>query len=278
MIEDSEKQIMEEAPDKQRLANIVRHLVASASGVYGKNHPRVGTQDEDGVRYLRFGTPWIQGAMRLAAPDTIEVEYVQQMMLWTLFKEAPAHIAQLGLGTATLTRFCHLHFPQALVTAVEIDQAVIDICHEEFHLPPNNERLEVLQGDAMDFVTDPANFKTLDVLQVDLYDADAHGPALGSPAFYEGCSAVLKDDGIMTTNLFCDYPEHNDHLKRMEAVFEAVVWLPEVHDSNIVAAGFKSAPKIDFDELYQRADLVGQRLGLPARSWVDGLYTWMERQ
>lgn len=268
---------MEETENKHRLANIVRHLVASASGFYGKNRPSVEAEDEDGVRYLRFGTPWIQGAMRLAEPDAIEVEYVQQMMLWNLFKDAPEHICQLGLGAATLTRFCHLHFPTAQVTAVEIDSEVIDICREKFLLPGNSERLQVLNADALDFVADAGNHGTVDILQVDLYDADAAGPALGSSEFYQGCASVLTADGIMTINLFCDYPEHHDHLERIGAVFEAVVWLPEVHDSNVVAIAFKSAPQLDFEELYQRANDVGQRLGLPAKSWVDGLYAWMDR-
>lgn len=268
---------MEDTAEKQRLANIIRHLVASASGVYGKNKERVGINEEDGVRYLHFGTPWIQGAMRIDKPDAIEVEYVQQMMVWTLFMNNPAHICQLGLGAATLTRFCHLHYPDAQVTAVEIDQDVIDICRSEFLLPADGDRLKVVLGDAMAFVSDSANHGTADILQVDLYDADARGPALGSPEFYRACADSLRPDGIMTTNLFCDYPEHNDHLRRMEAVFESVVWLPEVHDSNIVAIGFKSAPVLDFDELYARAERLSQRLGLPAHTWVDGLYSWMDR-
>lgn len=39
----------------------------------------------DGVRYLHFGTEWVQGAMRLRKPDAIELEYAQQMMAWLLF-------------------------------------------------------------------------------------------------------------------------------------------------------------------------------------------------
>jgi len=267
---------MEDTAEKQRLANLMRHLVASASALYGGGGS-VEARDEDGVRYLHFGTPWIQGAMRLDRPDELEVEYVQQMMLWTLFMESPAHICQLGLGAASLTRFCHLHYPQAQVTAVEINQDVIDICREKFLLPPDNDRLKVRRADAMDFVTDPVNHGTLDILQVDLYDAQAHGPALGSPAFYRACANCLKPDGMMTVNLFCDYPEHNDHLQRMEDVFQAVAWLPEVHDSNIVAIGFRRAPVLDFDELYARAERVSLRLGLPAHTWVDGLYSWMAR-
>lgn len=39
----------------------------------------------DGVRYLHFGTEWVQGAMRLRKPESIELEYAQQMMAWLLF-------------------------------------------------------------------------------------------------------------------------------------------------------------------------------------------------
>lgn len=267
---------MEDTAEKQRLANIIRHLVASASNMYSKNAERVNINEEDGVRYLHFGTPWIQGAMRIDQPDAIEVEYVQQMMLWTLFMDNPAHICQLGLGAATLTRFCHLHYPDAQVTAVELDQKVIDMCRAQFLLPPDGDRLAVLHCDAMDFVNDPVNHETIDILQVDLYDADAQGPALGSSEFYRACAKCLKPDGIMTVNLFCDYPEHDAHLRRMEPEFEAVAWLPEVHDSNIVAIAFKSASALEFNELYDRAELLSRRLGLPTRTWVDGLYSWME--
>ncbi|MFP3245446.1 MAG: spermidine synthase, partial [Paraburkholderia sp.] len=63
--------------------------------------------EEGGVRYLHFGTEWVQGAMRLRKPDHIELEYAQQMMAWLLFLEAPKRIVQLGLGAAALTKFAH---------------------------------------------------------------------------------------------------------------------------------------------------------------------------
>ncbi|MGE8491228.1 MAG: spermidine synthase, partial [Paraburkholderia nemoris] len=34
--------------------------------------------EEGGVRFLHFGTEWVQGAMRLRKPDHIELEYAQQ--------------------------------------------------------------------------------------------------------------------------------------------------------------------------------------------------------
>ena len=49
-------------------------------------------------------------------------------------------------------------------------------------LPSNDERLNVMEMNAMDFVLDPANRNTVDILQVDLYDEEARGPVLDSTA------------------------------------------------------------------------------------------------
>jgi len=93
-------------------------------------YPPATITEFEGVRFLHLGTSWVQGAMRLSRPDAIELEYVQMMMMWTLFQDAPKHIVQLGLGSAALTKFCHQRFPGARVTAVELNPNVIAICHE----------------------------------------------------------------------------------------------------------------------------------------------------
>lgn len=232
--------------------------------------------EQDGVRDLHFGTPWIQGSMRVAEPDAIELEYVQQMMMWTLFRDAPAHIVQLGLGAGALTKFCYRRFPSSRITAVELSSAVIQACREHFALPPNDDRLDVLEMDAMDYVTALCNRRSADILQVDLYDAQARGPVLDSAAFYRSCANSLDSNGIMTVNLYCALPDRLKNLQAMEEAFEAVAWLPEVHDGNVVAIAFKRAPSVDFSELFLRAHSTGQTLGLPAASWVSGLQSWMQ--
>lgn len=232
--------------------------------------------DANGLRQLHFGTSNIQGAMRLNDPVWLEFEYVQQMMMWTLFEQAPAHIVQLGLGAGSLTKFCFSHFQKSRITAIELSQAVIDLCRSDFALPPDNERLTVCAKDAMDFVIDPSNRNSVDILQVDLYDALAKGPALDSPEFYRGCADCLKPAGMMTVNLFCDAPDHAKNLQALETAFEAVAWLSEVHDGNVVAIAFKRAPSIDFEELFERASILEKQLGLPATEWVDELLEWMQ--
>jgi spermidine synthase len=231
----------------------------------------VTLSEQYGVRFLHFGTEWVQGAMRLRKPDWIELEYAQQMMAWMLFIEQPQSIAQLGLGTGALTKFCYRQFPHARVTAVELNPSVIAICDSMFKLPPNDERLTVLEMDALDFVTDPANFETIDVLQADLYDATARGPVLDSAEFYQACAACLTPQGVMTVNLFGDHPSYAKNLKAMRFAFDKVLCLPEVHDGNVVAIAFKRGSALDFPALYERALSIAQATKLPAKSWVNGL-------
>lgn len=241
-------------------------------------HPPATTTEHRGILFLHLGTKWVQGAMRLAKPDNIELDYVQMMMMWMLFEQQPRHIVQLGLGSAALTKYCYHRFPQARVTAVELNPNVIKICGALFGLPPNDVRLNVIEMNALDFVLDPVNRNSIDILQVDLYDQDARGPVLDTPEFYQACCDCLTQDGIMMTNVFGDFENYDKNLQAMELVFDAVVWVPEVHDSNIVVIAFKQSPQLDFSVLHERAGSIKTRMNLPAKSWVNGLKEWMQKQ
>ncbi len=240
--------------------------------------PQATLSEQDGLLVLHLGTEWIQGAMRMNNPVEIVLEYIQQMMMWMLFKKQPAHIVQLGLGSAALTKFCYHTFPETRVTAVELNPHVIDICRESFYLPPDDKRLRVIEGDAMDYVRSRARKNQIDILQVDLYDEHARAPAIDTPEFYKACANCLTPDGMMTINIFGADSNRHKSLEAIYDAFDAVIWMPEVHGANIVALAFKNAPGIAFDELYDRADIIRLETGLLAKRWVDGLQEWMRQQ
>jgi len=240
--------------------------------------PSATTSEDLGVRFLHLGTEWIQGAMRISKPDAIELEYVQQMMMWMLFNSHPRHIVQLGLGAGALTKFCYRHFSDSRVTAVELNPAIIRICESMFNLPPVDQRLHILQLNALDFVGALDNKGAVDIFQVDLYDEKARGPVLDTPEFYQACADCLTPDGMLTVNLFGSEESRGRNLDAMQSVFDAVAWLPEVHDGNVVAIAFKRAPEVDFSALYARASAIKGKLNLPAKSWVDGLKIWMAEE
>lgn len=62
-----------------------------ASRFDAPGHPPATTTEYRGVRSLHLGTSWVQGAMRLAKPDHIELEYVQMMMILGQFDTAAWH-------------------------------------------------------------------------------------------------------------------------------------------------------------------------------------------
>ncbi len=238
----------------------------------------VTLSEQFGIRYLHFGTEWVQGAMRISKPDWIELEYAQQMMAWMLFNDKPQHIVQLGLGTGALTKFSYKRFPEARVTAVDLNPSVIAICASMFKLPPNDERLTVIEMDALDYVNDPANLGRIDALQVDLYDATARGPVLDTAEFYQACAACLTPDGIMTVNLFGDHPSYARNLSAMHYAFDTIISLPEVHEGNVIAIAFNKTPELDIAALYERAAQITAATKLPAKSWVNGIKAWQAQQ
>jgi len=256
-----------EADDEPRA-----HKRAAAEEKPGRK-PRfapVTFSEEGGVRYLHFGTEWVQGAMRLRHPWRLELEYAQQMMAWLLFLDAPARIAQLGLGSAALTKFCYRHFDQSHIEAVELNPAVVIAAHSMFALPHDDARLHVTECDAWDFVSDAANHAALGVMQVDLYDATARGPVLDSVAFYRACRECLTDPGMLSVNLFGDHPSFEKNLKNLRVAFEGrVIALPEVHLGNRIVLAFKGPPLgFTAEQLALRAQHIEAAYELPAGAWL----------
>ncbi|SPB15967.1 spermidine synthase [Caballeronia novacaledonica] len=267
----------DDSKSKRKRGDDDRDDLANAPRIDAPRKPRfapVTFSEEGGVRYLHFGTEWVQGAMRLKKPDHIELEYAQQMMAWLLFVETPERIVQLGLGAAALTKFCYRFLKHAQVEAVELNPAVVIAARAMFELPYDDARLTVTERDAWEFVNDRANHGTTGALQIDLYDATARGPVLDSVSFYRACRACLTPQaGVVTINLFGDHPSFVRNMRHLNEAFDhRVIALPEVHDGNRVAIAF-AGPALDvsFDALDTRAKLIEAQLGLPARKWVKGL-------
>ncbi len=235
--------------------------------------PEVNFSDADGVRFLHLGTDWVQGSMKIDAPFEIELEYVQRMMGGLLFIDAPAigkmHAMQLGLGSAALTKFCHKKL-RMKTTAIELNPQVVAACHGWFKLPRDDARLKVILADAAVEIRRPAHRASVDLLHVDLYDHEAAGPVLDSPAFYADCRAVLADGGLMTVNLFGRNSRYCESLAKIAGVFgDAAVWaFKPTREGNTVVLAQRDAVRPDRETLLRRADVIESRWNLPARKWL----------
>lgn len=227
----------------------------------------------DGIRYLHFGTEWVQGAMRVRKPAELVLTYTAQMMAWLLFLEPDAdeELVVLGLGAGSLTRYCLKHTPSRVVT-VEWNPRVTAICQMYFRLP-SHDRAPVVHDDAAVWVGDGQNAGRARAMMVDLYDASARGPVRDSVRFYRDCRRVLGDAGVLTVNLFGNhesFPRNIDNLNR--AFDDRVVLLPEIDEGNRIALAFSGPPLALAPELLlDRAEIVQAKYGLPALRWARSL-------
>ena len=234
--------------------------------------------ESHGVRYLHLDSPWIQGAMRIADPKSIELEYVQRMMAWMLLRPiddlTAGRAVQLGLGAAAITRFCH-GVLRMETTAVELNPTVIEACRLWFRLPAPSARFEVLEMDAGDYVAAPEHRSSASVLCVDLYDHEAASPVLDSSRFYRDCAALLADDGVMAVNLFGRDASFETSAARIASAFgvERVRSLRPTKEGNTIVLALKSGTIPDRPTLAARAENIETRFGLPAAKWLRMLRT-----
>ena len=224
----------------------------------------IDIRQERGVLYLHFGSRWIQGAMRIARPSALELEYTREMLLPLLLApdgELPRRVLQIGLGAGSLTRFLHRHFPSMLLSVVETDERVIATAREFFRLPddPSRIRLHVAEGSAFVGWTDDR----YDLLLVDGYDAHGRVGALDSVAFYRACRARLGTAGILATNLVSGRRGTQPSVARMRLAFDdRVVALPPCRSGNTVVLASARTLRLSVTEVRQRAEALKQATGL----------------
>ncbi|MDB5899623.1 MAG: spermidine synthase (Putrescine aminopropyltransferase)-like protein [Ramlibacter sp.] len=239
--------------------------------------PEVNFSDDGEIRYLHLGSIWIQGSMRVDAPYDIDLEYVQRMMAWLLFVEpqsvAKRHAMQLGLGAASLTKFCHKKL-RMTTTAIELNPQVIAACRLWFKLPKDDSRLSVVLGDAAEVAAHAHWRGHIDALQVDLYDDEAAAPVLDSEAFYRDCRSLLTEDGCMTVNLFGRSSSYERSVAHIQAAFgpEAVWAFRPTREGNTVVLALREPVHPTRAELGLRAGEIQARWGLPARKWLRVFY------
>ncbi|MDP4908430.1 MAG: spermidine synthase [Burkholderiaceae bacterium] len=226
-----------------------------------------------GIRYLHFGTEWVQGAMWVSKPAELVLEYTAQMMAWLLFL-APGRqqtIGMLGLGAGSLARFCLKQTPCKL-RVIEWNPLVTSACEMYFKLP-RPERMLIEHLDAGVWVADPSQHDQCAVLLVDVYDGEAAGPVRDSLAFYQNCRDVLGEIGVMTVNLFGAHASFEKNIRRLSEAFEGrLLSLPQIDAGNQIVLAFKGPLiAIDIEQLLARAEVVESQYGLPAKKWVRSM-------
>lgn len=200
----------------------------------------IETSDEAGVRFLHFGSEWVQGAMRIARPWSLELEYTRELMLALALRPDlvwPRTVLQVGLGAASATKFLYRHRPQCHQTIIEINPAVPMVAAQMFKLPIDEARIHIEIADGIEWMAragKPA--RRFDLVIVDGYDQHARFGGLGSEAFYRDCRARLSKQGVLALNLFGRSRGFAKQIENLNEAFAGrILPLPANEEGNAVA-------------------------------------------
>jgi spermidine synthase len=219
--------------------------------------------EERGVRYLHFGSRWVQGAMRLSRPDVLELEYTREMMLPLLLRPDrwPRNVLQVGLGAASITRFLRRYRPQARLVIVELREDVVRAASQFFRLP-DDPRVVIDIADGAAYMARAG--ERFDLILVDGYDARGRVGALDTPAFYADCRRRMVRGGVLATNLLTRHRGVDASLARVRAAFDGhALALPASRNGNVVVlAAHDAALEVDATRLAARAEAMRHATGL----------------
>lgn len=210
----------------------------------------ITTSEEAGVRYLHFGSAWVQGAMRIARPFALELDYTREMLLPLLLRadDWPRRVLLIGLGAGSLTKFLWRHRPQAKLTVVEIDPQVTAVARQFFKLPDDPERIHIHYADGADFVI--GDRQRYDLILIDGFDAKARAGRLDSLPFYLNCKALLAEDGLLSVNLLARRNKFTHSLDRLREAFDDEVFAfasRDLGNAIAIAGAVPSSPTFDVD-------------------------------
>lgn len=217
--------------------------------------------DDGYSRSLYFSFAFVQSAMRLSKPNSLQLAYTRKMMSFLLFQPHPKSILMLGLGGGSLAKFCYQHLPETKITVIEINPHVLAF-RNEFKIPENSERFQVVLGDAAEYV---ASCQTnYDVIATDAFDKYGFASSVCNREFYENLRRLLADNGLIVSNMAGLREERMAHLKMLSDIFgERTLAIPVACDGNHVALAFN---KPDFEPCWQtvhdRAKSLSKSVGL----------------
>lgn len=222
-------QIWLHEPEGKNRQLLVRQLM---DGIY----PKPFVMDDGKVRRLHFSLKLCQSEMRIEAPDELAIAYTRAMMGFLLFQSIPKHVVIIGLGGGSLTKYCYRNLARSRITSVELMEGVI-ACRDWFLIPPDDERLAIVQMDAADYFAGEPD--RADAILLDAYDEEGVAPQLCTLLFYANLRAHLKPRGVLVANISGHSLVAETHIDLIRKAFDGRMAVVDVvSDGNRIVYAF----------------------------------------
>ncbi|MES2182565.1 MAG: polyamine aminopropyltransferase [Pseudomonadota bacterium] len=248
---------------------VAKHLMRGLSNASANDS--VDVSESDGIRSLHLGSVTVQSAMRIRDPFALELAYTRGMMCFLLFNTEVKHVLAIGLGGGSLAKYIHAYCADLTSRVIELNPKIIQIARSQFYLPENDERLEVIEGDGLQYLAEHDD--TADVLLIDAFDSNGIPPDFCSQDFFDRCANTLTSSGMLAINLWGSDKNFDVYLQRIEQSFKGnALILPTGKPGNIAVFGFKREPvDLRIASLRERAKMLEKNHKIEFLQFVEKL-------
>ena len=177
--------------------------------------------DKTNVRHLRFGNSIRQSSINKEKPFKLQTKYTRDMAkVFDHYKDIPENILVLGLGAGTIPSYLYHRFPKTKIYVIEILPELKEIASDYFSMP-RNERLEIVIGDAYDYIMETQI--QFDLIFMDVFSKNSIPKKFCTGEFYTGLKRLISAEGYVAFNTWIDPSSYSNYIKKLQNVFDAVI-------------------------------------------------------
>ena len=210
---------------------------------------------------LRSGDDALQSAIDLQNPHQLALRNLEYLVAVLLFIPQPKRVLMLGTAAGSLLHFLRYYYPEAAITAVDIDVELIEQLLDMEILPPAQAGLSYVYDDAARFIEHCE--QNYDLILIDVFSG-AQSPAwLLEKKTTNNLFRLLTKRGALAYNLLIN-SEHDFSCfyRDLRLVFaQQTLCLPVQGLENTIAYGIRSpAPALEMTQYMQLAAELSERL------------------
>ncbi len=172
----------------------------------------------------------------------LPVSYTQTMTAALAYPKTLENFLIIGMGGGSISWYLHKNFPDATVTAIELDAAMIELAEKYFGMKPEP-GLEIVEADGrLALVRDERKH---DIVLIDAYRGPFVPFHLLTREFYELVKSRLKPGGIIAQNIEPSTMLFDSTYATLLTVFDQVDFIPS--SGNVVAIAYDGDRRPELD-------------------------------
>jgi len=210
---------------------------------------------------LHSGDDALQSVIDLENPHHLALKNLEYLMAILLFIPRPERILVLGIAAGSLLHFLRYYYPDAAITAVDIDVELIEKLLKMEILPPAQAGLSYVYDDAAHFIEHYD--QNYDLILVDVFSGVQSPAWLLEKKATNNLFRLLTKQGALAYNLLIDSEyDFNRFYRDLRLVFDRqTLCLPVQGLENTIAYGIRSPPHpLEMSQYMQLAVEFSERL------------------